>query len=70
MKTSLKNIHMPDSDQVRSEALQTVISQLGVAKAAFFIRETLSGPTDYLKLKDDLFKGLSATEIYDQIKAG
>ena len=70
MKTSLKKIHMPDGEQVRSEALQTVISQLGVAKAAFFIRENMSGPTDYLKLKGDLFKGLSATEIYDQIKAG
>lgn len=60
---------MPAGDQVRSEALQTVISQLGVAKTAFFIRETLSGPTDYLKLKGDLFKGLTSTEIYEQIKA-
>ena len=70
MKTSLKKVQIPNGDQIRSEALQTVISQLGVTKAAFFIRETLSGPTDYLKLKNDLFKGLTATEIYEQVKAG
>jgi hypothetical protein len=70
MKTLRKNIKMPDAEQVRAEAMQTIVQQLGVAKAAFFIRETLSGPTDYLKLKSDLFKGLTTTEIYEQIKAG
>lgn len=70
MKTLHKNMKMPDAEQVRAEAMQTVVQQLGVAKAAFFIRETLADPTDYLKLKDDMFKKLTATEIYEQIKAG
>ena len=40
---------------------------MGITKAAIFIRENMAQKMDYLKTKDDLFAGKSAT-LYEEIK--
>ena len=63
-----KTLIIPKSDEIRSEAIETILERLGIAKAAFFIRETMSQKVDYLKLKDRLFAGKISSELYDEIK--
>ncbi len=63
-----KKLMIPSSDEVRIEAVQTLIRRMGTTKAAIFIRETMSQKTDYLKTKDELFAGKSAAQLYEEIK--
>jgi hypothetical protein len=63
-----KTLIIPKSDEIRSEAIETIIERLGIAKAAFFIRETMSQKLDYLKLKDRLFAGKTSSDLYGEIK--
>jgi len=63
-----KKIMVPSSEEVRIEAVQTLIKRMGTTKAAIFIRETMSQKTDYLKTKDELFAGKSAAQLYEEIK--
>ena len=63
-----KKLMVPSSEEVRSEAVQMLITRMGITKAAIFIRETLSQKMDYLKVKDELFAGKSATKLYEEIK--
>ena len=41
-----KNLTVPSSEEVRIEAVQTLIKRMGTTKAAIFIRETISQKTD------------------------
>ena len=41
---------------------------MGIAKAAFFVRETMSQKMDYLKLKEELIAGKTSSELYNEIK--
>lgn len=68
-KTSIHNVILPKNDAVKAEAVQTVIERMGITKAAIFLRETMSQPTDYLALKQKLFGKTSASELYSTIKA-
>lgn len=63
-----KKIIMPSSEEVRSEAVQTLIKRMGITKAAIFIRENMAQKTDYLKMKNELFGGKSTTQLYTEIK--
>ena len=63
-----KNIIVPSSEEVRSEAVQTLIKRMGITKLAIFIRNNMSLRTDYLKTKDELFAGKSAAQLYEEIK--
>jgi len=63
-----KKITMPSSEEVRSEAVQTLITRMGITKAAIFIRENMTQKTDYLKIKNELFGGKSTTQLYAEIK--
>ena len=65
-----KKLMVPSSEEVRSEAVQTLIKRMGITKAAIFIRETMSQKTDYLKAKDELSAGKSADQLYEEIKKG
>jgi len=58
---------IPQSEEIRTEALEAIIEKLGVAKAAFFLRETISGKTDYVKIKENLFGERRSEELYDEI---
>ena len=63
-----KNLSVPSSEEVRSEAVQTIVKRMGITKAAIFIRENMSQKTDYLKIKGELFGMKSAKELYEEIK--
>ena len=68
-KTVKSNVTLPTGGQVKTEAVQTIIERMGITKAAIFLRETMSQPTDNLSLKEKLFAKTSAAEIYAAIKA-
>ena len=36
-----QKLTLPRYDEIRSEAVRTIIDQLGITKAAFFIRESM-----------------------------
>ena len=63
-----KNLNVPCSKEVRSEAIQMLIKRMGITKAAIFIRENIAQKMDYLKAKDELFAGKSAANLYEEIK--
>jgi hypothetical protein len=63
-----KKLMVPSSEEVRSEAVQTLITRMGITKAAIFIRESMAQKMDYLKAKDELFAGKSAAKLYGEIK--
>jgi hypothetical protein len=70
MRKAAKNtVILPMGGQVKTEAVQTLIERMGITKAAVFLRETMSQPTDYLVLKEKMFAKTSAAEIYAAIKA-
>lgn len=62
-----ETLTIPQSEEIRTEALEAIIEKLGIAKAAFFLRETMSGKTDYLNVKEKLFAEKSVEELYDEI---
>ncbi|NEQ35511.1 MAG: hypothetical protein F6K40_04025 [Okeania sp. SIO3I5] len=59
---------VPQMDAIRTESVKVIIEQLGIAKAAFFCRETMSQSIDYLELKEKMFGEKTAREIYEKIK--
>lgn len=67
-KTAKHIVTLPLGAQVKTEAVQAIIERMGITKAAIFLRETMSQPTDYLWLKDKLFANTSAADIYTAIK--
>ena len=70
MRKAVKiNVTLPMGSQVKTEAVQTIIERMGITKAAVFLRETMSQPTDYLTLKEKLFAKTSAADVYAAIKA-
>ncbi|MFA6054634.1 MAG: hypothetical protein WC769_04585 [Thermodesulfovibrionales bacterium] len=58
---------LPDIRVIKSEVIDTIVKNLGITKAAFFIRENLSIKTDYLEIKEKLFGSKSASELYNEI---
>mgnify|MGYP001600269441 CR=1 FL=1 len=68
--TIAEKLTIPKSQEIRAEAIQMLIDHLGITKSAFFIRENLSQKEDYLKIKEDLFGGKTAAEIFGEIKKG
>jgi hypothetical protein len=58
----------PKSDDVRCEAIQALVERLGIGKAAFFIRETMSQPVDYLYVKEQLFGNMTVADICTEIQ--
>jgi len=64
-----KKLTVPRMDEVRIEVIQTIISQIGITKAAFFLRESMSKKVDYLKIKEGLFGKKTAKDIYREMKS-
>jgi hypothetical protein len=64
-----EKLTVPSGEEVRSEALQTLIKRMGITKAAIFIRETMAQKVDYLKIKEDLLEGKSIAQLYEEIRA-
>lgn len=55
---------VPSSEEVRSEAVQTLIKRMGITKAAIFIRENMAQKMDYLKVKDELSGKASRRKLF------
>ena len=64
------DLTIPEIKEISKEGVKALVERLGIAKAAFFLRETASQPLNYLEIKDRLFGEMTATDIYDQIKGG
>ena len=63
-----KALSVPKGDDVRCEAISALIESLGIGKAAFFIRETMFQPVDYLKVKEQLFGNMTVADICTEIQ--
>ncbi|KYC40418.1 hypothetical protein WA1_26770 [Scytonema hofmannii PCC 7110] len=61
-------LFVPKSDEVRCEAIQALVERLGIGKAAFFIRETMSQPVDYLNVKEHLFGNMTVADVCSEIQ--
>lgn len=50
MKASKKLI-VPKTDELRKQGIKVIVEQMGIAGAAFFLRETMAQEVNYLELK-------------------
>ena len=62
-----KTSTLPDTKFIKSEVIDVIVKNLGITKAAFFLRETMSQKTDYLEIKKKLFGDKTARELYKEI---
>lgn len=67
--TVLDKIVVPDAEAIKSEAVTVVIASLGLSKAAFFCRQHLAQPTDYLEFKEKAFANESVADLTARIVA-
>lgn len=58
---------LPNSTTIRQEAINILIDTLGIAKATIFLGEILWQPTDYLKIKQELFAKETVDSLYQNI---
>ena len=58
---------LPDIKILKSEVVDIIVRSLGITKAAFFFRETMSQKTDYLEIKERLFGEKTAAQLYGEI---
>ncbi len=43
------DLTIPEIEEIRKEGVKALVERLGIAKAAFFLRETASQPLNYLE---------------------
>jgi hypothetical protein len=67
MKINLPTL--PRTSDLHQEALQILIKNMGIAKAAIFMSDTFWKPTDYLEIKDQLFENETVDSIYEKVIA-
>lgn len=63
-----KHLTVPTGEDIRTEAVQTLIKRMGITKAAFFLRESMAQKTDYLKIKDEMFGKKTVDEVFEEIR--
>ncbi|OGW51227.1 MAG: hypothetical protein A2Z50_08280 [Nitrospirae bacterium RBG_19FT_COMBO_42_15] len=66
---AVKTESLPDIKILKSEAIEAIVKNIGITKAAFFIRETIAQKMDYLEIKEKLFGSKTASELYNEISA-
>lgn len=66
MKASRKLI-VPKNDELRKQGIKVIVEQMGIAGAAFFLRETMAQEVNYLELKSQLFGNMTVADIYREI---
>ena len=69
MKASRKLI-VPKTDDIRKQAIKVIVERMGIAGAAFFLRETMAQEVNYLELKSQLFGNMTVADIYREINKG
>lgn len=60
---------LPRSRDLHQEALNILIENMGIAKAAIFVGDTFWQPVNYLKTKDQLFANETVESIYEKVIA-
>jgi hypothetical protein len=58
---------LPNDQEMQREAIETLVDNLGIAKAAIFLGNFLWQPTDSVRLKDQLFAGETVDSLYEKI---
>ena len=58
---------LPNPTDVRTDAIAALIDRLGIAKASIFLGEIFWQPTDYLKIKEELFATETVETLYNKI---
>jgi hypothetical protein len=58
---------LPRPADLHREAVEILIQQMGVTKAAIFLSDTFWQETDYLSLKDSLFADETVDSLYEKI---
>jgi hypothetical protein len=66
---TLRTESLPDMKVLKSEIIDVIVKNLGITKAAFFIRENISQKADYLEIKEKLFGSKTTPELYNEISA-
>ncbi len=66
MKAS-KNLIVPRTDEIRKQGIKVIVERMGIAGAAFFLRETMAQEVNYLDLKSQLFGNMTVADIYREI---
>ncbi|HBB30663.1 MAG TPA: hypothetical protein DDZ80_20845 [Cyanobacteria bacterium UBA8803] len=66
MKAS-KKIIVPKTDELRKQGIKVIVEQMGIAGAAFFLRETMAQEVNYLEIKSQLFGNMTVADIYREI---
>lgn len=66
MKASKKLI-VPKTDDIRKQGIKVIVERMGIAGAAFFLRETMAQEVNYLDLKSQLFGNMTVADIYREI---
>ncbi|GAB4176206.1 MAG: hypothetical protein Fur006_07070 [Coleofasciculaceae cyanobacterium] len=66
MKASKKLI-VPKTDELRKQGIKVIVEQMGIAGAAFFLRETMAQEVNYLEIKSQLFGNMTVADIYREI---
>ncbi len=59
---------MASDTKIREKGLRVLFKNLGEVDAMRFLSQITYEKRDYLKLQDDLFKGLSVEDIYRKAK--
>ena len=54
--------------EIRQKGLKILFKNLGEVDAIRFLSQVTSEKRDYLKLQDELFKGMSVEDIYKKAK--
>jgi hypothetical protein len=60
---------LPRTSDLHQEALQILIKNKGIAKAAILMSDTFWKPIDYLEIKDRLFEDETVDSIYEKVIA-
>lgn len=60
---------LPRSRDLHQEALNILIENMGIAKAAIFVSDTFWQPVNYLETKDQLFANETVESIYEKVIA-
>ena len=63
----LKFPNLPQNTEIKQEAIEILIQQMGIAKATIFFSEMLWKRTDYLEIKDRLFAGETVASLYEKV---
>lgn len=58
---------LPTHASLNSEAISILIQHMGIAKTVVFLSDKLWQPTDYLEIKEGLFREETTESVYQKI---